>query len=100
MADFQPFAGMSQEETAQTTLMLLAAIFEKLPRVDGNDRLMINASEVAAAVTVSGNLTNITSVSALTALQNMGVRLIPTDAIPMHTGNAGAMHIYDHIKVT
>lgn len=76
-----------QEMLAQMTL-LLAAILEKLPRVDTADRVMVSHAE--------SNLT-------VTGLNNFGTSDVtskPADAIPLHISNAGAMHIYDNIKVS
>lgn len=91
--------GISQEATQQELLaqatLLLAAILEKMPRVDVADRLLVNPSEATGPVTVSSG--------DLTRLNNMGTSGVtsrPADAIPMHNANAGAMHIYDNIKVS
>ncbi len=98
---------LSQEATLQEllggTVVLLAAILEKLPRVDANDRLLTNASEVNSTVAITGAVSSVTTVGAVTAvnaLQTMGVLARPADAMPIHLGNAGAMHIYDNIKVS
>lgn len=83
-----------QEMLAQMTL-LLAAILEKLPRVDVNDRMTVNVE--------TGTLPSLTTASDLTRLNNFGTAGVtskPADAIPMHLANAGTMHIYDNIKVS
>lgn len=83
-----------QEMLAQMTL-LLAAILDKLPRVDVNDRMMVNVE--------TGTLPTLTTASDLTRLNNMGTTGItskPADAIPMHIANAGTMHIYNNIQVS
>lgn len=80
-----------QEMLAQMTL-LLAAILEKLPRVDTADRVMVSHAESSLAV-----------VADLYRLNNFGAAGVtskPADAIPLHISNAGAMHIYDNIKVS
>jgi hypothetical protein len=97
-----------------TVVLLLSMILEKLPRVDGNDRVMVNASEIANAsspvtvssgtVTVSsGTVTvssgTVTTVSSVTGMSNLGASARPADAIPMHLSNVGALHIYDRIIV-
>jgi hypothetical protein len=104
MADLTPFAGMSQEETQKAILYYLAAILDKLPRIDANDRLITNPSEVAPATTpVSGTVTatvanaTVTTVTTLTGLSNIGASLRPADAVPMHLANAGSNHLYDRI---
>lgn len=88
-------------------LMLLAEIRDKLPRLDANDRLVTNPSEIAPATTpVSGSLTTVTTVTTaadVTRLNSMGAAAAtarPTDAIPIHLGNMGALHIYNNITVT
>lgn len=95
MADFKPFAGVSQEESIQNMLYLLAAILDKLPRTDANDRLVINASEITPAATpVSGSLNAVTTIN---TLQGMGTQSAPTNAVPLHLANAGANYLYDRI---
>jgi hypothetical protein len=114
MAAESILGGINQEATqqellAQATLILLA-ILEKMPRVDVNDRLMVNPSESTANVVVSsGTVTTVSTVTALTTaadltrLNNMGTSGItskPADAVPLHLSNAGAMHIYNNILVS
>ena len=96
MADKMPFAGMGQEKTLDQILYYLAAIFEKMPRVDVNDRLVTNPSEVAPATTpVSGSLTTVTN---LTNLNNLaGGNAAP---IPFQISQMGALHLYNQIEVT
>lgn len=86
-----------QEMLAQMTL-LLAAILEKLPRVDVNDRMTVNV-ETGTLTT----LTTLTTASDLTRLNNFGTAGVtskPADAIPVHLANAGTMHIYNNIQVS
>lgn len=94
----------TQAELLGGVVTLLAAMLDKMPRVDVNDRLIVNPSESTSPVTVSsGTITTVTTVAtltALTALQNMGTLSRPADAIPLHMSGAGAMHIYDNIKVS
>lgn len=98
MADLKPFAGMSQEETQTAILYYLAAILDKLPRTDGNDRLVTNPSEVAPSTTpVSGSLTTVTNVTTVAALQTLGTNSMPANAMPLHMANAGANFLYDRI---
>lgn len=83
-----------QEMLAQMTL-LLAAILEKLPRVDAADRMTVSIE--------TGTLPTLTTAADLTRLNNFGTSGVtskPADAIPLHISNAGAMHIYDNIKVS
>lgn len=76
-----------QEMLAQMTL-LLAAILEKLPRVDNADRMMVSHAESHPTIATVSNF------------GTTGVTSKPVDAIPLHISNAGAMHIYDNIKVS
>lgn len=94
--------GINQEATQQELLAqatyLLFAILEKMPRVDVNDRLMVNPSESTSPVTISSG-----TVADLTRLNNMGTAGAtsrPADGVPLHLSNAGAMHIYNNILVS
>jgi hypothetical protein len=91
---------ISQEQTLSELLgnftLVMAAMLEKMPRIDANDRLIINAAEITAPVTVSsGTVTSVTSVSTLLAA---GFASRPLDGLPVQMSNAGAMHIYDNIR--
>ena len=105
MVQKTPFAGMSQEDTMTAILMVLVAIEDKLPRTDANDRTII-AAEAPLAVTASGSLTTVstvTAVSDIVRLQTLGTTATtakPTDAIPMHLANIGANHIYSMLEIT
>jgi hypothetical protein len=93
-----PLPVAADEATMATVVLLLSMILEKLPRVDGNDRVMVNASEVANAaspVTVSSG--TVTTVSSVTGMSNLGASARPADAIPMHLSMAAASYIYDRI---
>lgn len=82
-----------QEMLAQMTL-LLAAILEKLPRVDTADRVLVSHAESNPIVSLAADLTRLNNFG------TAGVTSKPADAIPLHISNAGAMHIYDNIKVS
>lgn len=93
--------GINQEVTQQELLaqatLLLAAILEKMPRTDANDRAVVNTSDqgnVTVAIANNQDLRNLTSVITLGTLGR------PTDAIPLHMSNAGVMHIYNNILVS
>lgn len=96
-------SGVSTDATLELlggAIMLLSAILEKMPRVDGNDRLIINGSEIASSVAVSsGSLTSVGTVSTVSTLANQA-NIGGRDASHMvyAVANAGAMHIYDNIK--
>jgi hypothetical protein len=107
--------GINQEATQQELLAqatyLLFAILEKMPRVDVNDRLVVNPSESTSPVTISsgtvtissGTVTTLTTAADLTRLNNMGTAGAtsrPADGVPLHLSNAGAMHIYNNILVS
>lgn len=74
-------------------IYLLVQVLEKMPRVDGADRILTNASEVAAPVTVSSG--TVTTVSNQT---NIGGR--DASHATFALANMGALHIYDNIRVT
>lgn len=80
-----------QEMLAQMTL-LLAAILEKLPRVDVNDRMTVNVE--------TGTLPTASDLTRLNNFGTAGVTSKPADAIPVHLANAGTMHIYNNIQVS
>jgi hypothetical protein len=94
----------TQQELLGGVVVLLAAMLEKMPRVDVNDRLMVNTADqgnVTVALAAAQTLATVTTVGTLTTagtLQNLGTQSRPADAMPMHASNAGAMHIYDNIK--
>lgn len=105
MADQRPFAGMSQEDTNQAIVQLLAAILDKLPRTDINDRLIVNGSEVAnasAPVTLASlpTLSTLVDLNRINAMGATAATSRPADAIPLQIANIGALHIYDNIRVT
>lgn len=87
-------AGLNLEETQQELLTqmtyLLLGIFEKMPRLDSNDRLIVNPSESTAPVTISsGTVSNITNVGGRDATN-----------IAYATANIGCAHIYNNIIVS
>lgn len=97
------FAGMSEENTQELILAALMAILDKMPRVDANDRLVINA-ETGTGLSVGLNsaqtLATVTTVTTLTKLSNLGANNVAADGIPYHMSNMGAAHIYNNIVVT
>lgn len=85
-----------------TVIYLLAAILDKLPRIDANDRLIVNASEISPASTpVSGtvSVSTVTSVTAVAGINSIGTNLAVVNAVPMHLANAGANYLYDRITL-
>lgn len=93
-------AGLNLEETQQELLTqmtyLLLGIFEKMPRLDGNDRLIVNPSESTAPVAISSG--TVTTVSTVSNITNVGGK----DAanIAYATANIGCAHIYNNIIVS
>ena len=86
MADLKPLAGISLDETLQMAVFLLSQIVEKLPRIDGADRVIISQAEVEGITLIS-------------SIGSTG-RGRPTDFFPVAIPNAGAMHIYNNIVVS
>lgn len=78
-----------------TVIYLLAAILDKLPRIDANDRLIVNASEISPASTA---VSTVTSVTAVAGINSIGTNLAVVNAVPMHLANTGANHLYDRIS--
>ena len=93
--------GINQEVTQQELLtqatMLLAAIFEKLPRTDANDRMVCNLSDQGNVSTTiaSGTVSTVSTVSNQT---NIGGRDASHVAYAM--ANIGTAHIYNQIIVS
>jgi hypothetical protein len=93
MADLRPFANMSQEDTSEMMLLLLAQIVDKLPRLDVNDRALVNVADAGNGVSVSNSLT-------VASVNGFGASGRIADAIPFHMSGAGTMHLYNQIKVS
>ena len=88
----------TQQETLDTLATLLMMIIEKMPRVDGNDRLIVSHAESNPAVTVSsGTVTTVSNVATMTA---MGSTARPADAIPLNMSTMAASIIYNGIVVS
>ena len=100
--------GISQEATQQELLtqatLLLAAILEKLPRTDANDRAIVNTSDqgnVTVALAASQTLATVTTVSTVTTVgnqTNIGGRDASHAAYAL--ANMGTAHIYNNIIVS
>lgn len=90
-------AGLNLEETQQELLTqmtyLLLGIFEKMPRLDSNDRLIVNPSESTAPVAISSG-----TVSTVSNITNVGGR--DATNIAYATANIGCAHIYNNIIVS
>lgn len=92
-----------QELLAQATIYL-AAILERMPRVDANDRAIVNTSDqgnvtvaIAAAQTLS-NVTTVSTVSSVTDMPSIGGKNMAH--IQIAQSNAGCQHIYNNILVS
>ncbi len=110
MADIKPFAGMSQEETNQTMLYLLATIAEKLPRSDNFDRMVVTHAESnpTVAIAASQTLATVTTVATVTTcadvtrVNNIGSAsgMNTGNMIPLNMSNMSATLLYNQIQVT
>jgi hypothetical protein len=94
----------SQQELLAQATYYLAAILDKLPRIDNNDRVIVNTSDqgnvtvaLAAAQTL-GTVTTVSTVSALSNQTSLGGR--DMSHAQMMQANAGCMHIYHNILVS
>lgn len=72
---------------------LLAAIHEKMPRVDQSDRLIVSHAESNATVAAVG------TVSYLSYL-GTAAPLVPAQILGTVAPNAGLMHIYNNIQIS
>lgn len=92
--------GISQEATLQellgTTVVLLAAILEKLPRTTGNDQAAVSV-EGTATVALASNQT-LTTVGTVTNATQLGGK--PALATADSISQVGALHLYDKITVS
>lgn len=94
------FEGLSTEQMQLAMLILLAEIAEKLPRVDVNDRVLTNGSDVTQPVSLS-TLATVTTVGTVTTMSNqtsIGGRDASNMAVAQ--ANAGCLHIYNNIIVS
>jgi hypothetical protein len=105
MAATSLLGGINQEASQQELLaqatFLLYSILEKMPRVDTADRLVVNPSESTSPVTISSGtvttVSTVTSVTQVASVVNFGSASRPGDCLPLHMGNAGAMHVYNNL---
>lgn len=85
-----------------TLVYALTAIFEKMPRVTGNDQMTVSIEAGSVGIAASQTLatvTSVTSVSGITTLSNMnsvGTKFIFGDNLNL----SGVGYIYDNIKVS
>jgi hypothetical protein len=95
----------TQEELLGGVIFLLSEMLEKMPRVDSNDRLLVNPSESTSPVTISsGTVTTVSTVSSVTAITaltnqtNIGGR--DASHVTFALSNIGTAHIFNNILVT
>lgn len=91
----------SQQELLAQATYYLAAILDRLPRIDNNDRVIVNTSDqgnVTVALASAQTLGTVTTVSALSNQTSLGGR--DMSHAQMMQANAGCMHIYNNILVS
>ena len=101
MASTSLLAGLNQEASqqellAQTTL-LLAAILDRLPRLDGNDRAIVNTSDQGNVTVALATAQTLATVTTMTNQTNVGGR--DASHMAVATANMGTAHIYNNIIV-
>ena len=72
----------------ENLLYILAAIFEKMPRVTGNEQVAVNIE--------GGTLTTVATVTTVSNLQSMGAKYINGDNLNM----SGLQQLYSNIVVS
>ena len=97
MALRNAFEDLATDAKLDMMLVLLAQIADKLPRVDVNDRVVVNTSDQG---TVSVALSGSQTLAVVTSLRNLGTVGVPTDALPSQAANAGSLHLYQNIIVS
>lgn len=88
----------SQQELLAQATYYLAAILDRLPRIDNNDRVIVNTSDqgnVTVALASAQTLGTVTTVSNQTSLGGRDM-----SHAQMMQANAGCMHIYNNILVS
>ena len=101
-------AGLAEEATQSELLgnviILLAAMLEKMPRVDNNDRLLVSQAEVGPTVALASGQT-LGTADIVNKLLRLGATTSTNatkdlDGTVQHMANAGCNYIYDNIKVS
>lgn len=85
-------------QLADAMLFFATAIMDKLPRLDGADRSVMNVETGTIAVSSLPTLAAVTTLTNLTNVNNFAGG--NTNNIPNNLSDAGLMRIYDGIKVT
>ena len=84
---------MSIEELQTTTVVLLAAILEKMPRVTGNDQAAVSIESGSVGIAANSNLATLAT---LTNMQQVGTKFTSGDNLNL----AGVQHLYNNIIVS
>lgn len=90
---------LSLEETQQAVLYLLALMSDKMARLDTADRMTVNVETGAITASIAASQT-LATVTAVTALQNLGAASRAADLIPHNVSQMGALHLYNNIIVS
>lgn len=93
------FGDLSLEETQQAVLYLLALMSDKMARLDTADRMTVNVETGAITASIAASQT-LATVTAVTALQNLGAASRVTDLIPHNVAQMGALHLYNNVIVS
>lgn len=99
MALVNAFGDLSLEETQQAVLYLLALMSDKMARLDTADRMTVNVETGAITASIAASQT-LATVTAVTALQNLGAASRAADLIPHNVSQMGALHLYNNIIVS
>lgn len=92
-----PVSGVFSATLDDTIAFILAAILEKMPRVDAADRLIVSHAESNPTMNIAAAQT-LATLTTLGSMTNIGGRDASHTAYAL--ANAGAMHIFNNIKVT
>ena len=88
----------SQQELLAQATYYLAAILDRLPRIDNNDRVIVNTSDQGNVTVALASAQTLGTVSALSNQTSLGGR--DMSHAQMMKANAGCMHIYNNILVS
>lgn len=86
----------------ETIVVLLSVMIEKMPRIQANDRLLVDLAETSlGSVSSISTLSNVTNLANLQSIGSSTFNVTKAaDGIPTHLSNAGAMHLYNNIIVS
>lgn len=93
------FGDTASEPTLQEILsavaFFLSGIYEKMPRIDTNDRLIVSHAESNPSVSITASQT----LATVTTLTSLGTNSAVANSVPYNLSNTGALHIYNNIEV-